>query len=379
MEPNPDAQVLAELLNLQRDTFNARFALARSRWRALSPREWKEVLAESVAPLVFEAQQTNPDRAHAVAEAAYEAALELLAREQLGPRATGAMAVLWRGVLPQVVGIVASEPSRVLNRACNALLEMQQHRLEAAWVGRLRSLASSAAFAGCDAEQFERSLLVLAWRCGLAHARIAALKYLREMPFELARALIGAPDADEESWPSLLGRLEREPFFNPSQAQPSASLGEPSLKIVAQLGDWEAWGGAMAGPPRVLRRNLALWAWSGQAWWRLHADAFGATLSPARFEVPPEQMPAEMQQDQSCGSWKLQVQKQVQKVAGESAPPDGSNQALQVTHGPNAAYGQAQQAVLRGFDGVLWAASDDHLLAFTSRLSMRIFVVARST
>jgi hypothetical protein len=48
-----------------------------------------------------------------------------------------------------------------------------------------------------------------------------------------------------------------------------------------------------------------------------------------------------------------------------------------VTHGPNGAYSEAEAALLRGFDGVLSAASDDHALAFTSRLSMRVFVVAR--
>lgn len=377
-EPNDAAQVLAELLNRDRDKFNARFLIARSRWRALSPGEWKAVLAESVAPVVFAAEQALPERAEAVAEAAYEGALELLARDYLGPRAPSeAMEVLWRDILPRVVSVIALAPRRVLPRACNALLGLRAHGLEAVWARRLRALALSGAFDQSDAEQFEHALLVLAWRCGLAHARRAAFKYLREMPFELARAVVGAPQAEPAAWASLLARLEREPFFNPSQAPSQASDASSKglggrLKIVAQVGEWEAWGGGMASPPHVARRRGALWAWSGRAWWRLHADAFGATLLPARFEVPPDKLPPELAHDESRGGWKLQVQNA--SAAGGGA---GGDEALQVTHGPNAAYAQAESALLRGFDGVLSAASDDHVLAFTTRLSMRIFVVAR--
>ena len=365
MESNDASQVLAELLLREREKFNARFLIARSRWRALSAREWKAVLSESVAPVVYAAQQAIPERAEAIVEAAYDSALELLARDHLGPRARGeSMALLWREVLPRVVLVIAPAPRRVLPRACNALLELRAHGLEEIWVRRLSALALAGAFDKSDAEQFEQALLVLAWRCGLAHARGAALKYLREMPFELACALVGTPEAASEAWDAVLDRLEREPFFNPSQAAANdASAG--NLKIVAQVGEWEAWGGGMSLPPRVARRRGALWAWSGRAWWRLHADAFGATVVPARFDVPPDKLPPELSHDESRGGWKLQVQ----------APAVG--EALQVTHGPNAAYAQGESALLRGFDGVLSAASDDHTLAFTTRLSMRIFVVAR--
>lgn len=365
MESNDAPQVLAELLLREREKFNARFLIARARWRALSAREWKGVLSESVAPLALAAQQAIPERAEAIVEAAYDSALELLARDHLGPRAWGeSMALLWREVLPHVVLVVAPAPRRVLNRASNALLELRAHGLEEVWARRLSALALAGAFDKSGAEQFEQALLILAWRCGLAHARGAALKYLREMPFELARALVGAPQTEPEAWDALLDRLEREPFFNPSQAVSDASAG--SLRIVAQVGEWEAWGGGMSLPPRVARRRGALWAWSGRAWWRLHADAFGATLVPARFDVPPDKLPPELAQDESRGGWKLQVQ---------SAPAVG--ESLQVIHGPNAAYAQAESALLRGFDGVLSAASDDHALTFTTRLSMRIFVVAR--
>ncbi len=361
-------QVLADLLNLQRDKFNARIALAQSRQRGLSSREWKGVLQECVAPLVFAVHQALPERAQAVAEAAYESALKLLARNQLGPRAGGPMLVLWRDVLPLLAPLVAQAPRRALSRASNALLELQAHHLEEVWIKRLHSLAQSGAFASCEVESFERALLVLAWRCGLAHGRQSALKYLSALPFELTRALVGAPDVPEAAWAELVQKMERELFFNPSRA-PEAQ--EKRLKLVAQVGDWEAWGGAMAAPPLVLRRKGALWAWSGRAWWRLHADAFGATLTPARFFIAPEQLPLNLQTDQSCGAWKLQVK----KIAAAS----GSNQALQVTQGANAVYQDAQAALLPGFDGVLSAASDEHLLAFTSRLSMRVFVVARAS
>ena len=365
MESNEAPQVLAELLLRDREKFNARFLVARARWRALSAREWKGVLAESVAPLTLAAQQAVPERAEAIVEAAYDSALELLARDHLGPRARGeSMALLWRDILPRLVLVIAPAPRRVLPRACNALLELRAHGLEEVWVRRLSALALAGTLDKSDAEQFEQALLVLAWRCGLAHARPAALKYLREMPFDLARALVGAPQTEPEAWAALLERLEREPFFNPSQAA-SSDAGAGSLRIVAQVGEWEAWGGGMSLPPRVARRRGALWAWSGRAWWRLHADAFGATLVPARFDVPPDKLPPELSHDESRGGWKLQVQ----------APAVG--EALQVTHGPNAAYAQAESALLRGFDNVLSAASDDHALAFTTRLSMRIFVVAR--
>ena len=320
------AQVLAEILNAERDKFNARFVLARSKWRALSPQEWKIVLAEDVAPLVLATHQAIPERAATVAEAAYESALELLARDQFGPRASGAMAFLWREILPQVAHIVAVQPRRVLNRACNALLELQSHHLAENWILRLRDLAARGAFAKSDAEQFERALLILAWLCGLAHARDSALKYLGELPAELAQSLLGVTKIEPESWAQMLGRLQREPFFDPTQ--PNKERGE-NLRLVATVGDWEAFGGEMSAPPRVLRRRGALWAWSGRAWWRLHADSFGATLSPARFTISPDELPDGLQRDESCGAWKLRAQK-----SASSAENAGAGESLQVTHGP---------------------------------------------
>jgi hypothetical protein len=272
-------QVLAALLLPERDKYNARFALAQSRSRALQPREWKAVLNEDVAPLVFAAQQARADSAPLVAEAAYDEALRLLARNILGPRSNQSASALWRGVLAPCARAVAESPRRVLTRASNALAELRAHHLDGQWTQRAGELASRGLLAKLSAQDLERALFVLAWRCGLAHARGAALESLRALPFELASAIFGVENVSETEWATLRERMEREPFFDPSRG----ATGEERLEIVAQVGDWDAWGGAMAQPPRVARRKGALWAWSGRAWWRLHADAFGATLSPAAF------------------------------------------------------------------------------------------------
>lgn len=108
--------------------------------------------------------------------------------------------------------------------------------------------------------------LVLAWRAGLAEARVAALAAFQGFAVELRRAVFPAGD------PSVVAA---ERFVAPGDV-----LGD-EVALVGAAGGFVGFGGPFARPPRpaVVRDRVV--CTDGDVTCELHADAFGARLVPA--------------------------------------------------------------------------------------------------
>ena len=299
------SEPFARLLRSSRDELNARFAEARQRLPALAGDAFGGFLRDVVDPLVRAVDAVCPERADAVALAAYEVALELVGQRLVGAGARSAgIEATWRCVLPAAARLVAGEPSRVLASLSNAA-----HQVEAtpgakvgAWVDDMTRLAGNCT----NVDELLRLGQVAAWRAGLAHFRLGAIAAATSLPQPLALTAVGA--APNREWAEIEAGLRASEWFDPARSElhhAKASAGQ--LSTVAMVGAFRGFGGVFAVPPRVTHAGGHFHVSSGDECWLLTADLYGATfhrLAPDEARLPPplETLPAGVRLPDGAGA-----------------------------------------------------------------------------
>jgi len=270
---------LASVLRSGRGEFNTRFAAARVRHPDLDADAFAEFIRGAVDPLVVAVASVRADRLTDVALAAYDSALELVGQKLVGPSArTPFVNDAWRRVLPNVAGLVAAEPERLIAAVCNAAHQLSSTPgvKPTAWVDAMARLAVQCA----DSATFLALGQVAAWRAGMAHFRESALAVADKLPESLALAVLGAPSG---RWADVRDRLAADPWYDP--ALPNDSQAKP--RVVARAGGFRGFGGLFTEPPTVAMADDRLFVRAGTQSWLLTADAFGATFhraTPEEFE-----------------------------------------------------------------------------------------------
>jgi hypothetical protein len=266
-------QAFVGALSARRVDYNAQFLAARRASPELDEEAFKVFLSTSVDPVISAVAALDPTAVVEVVDTAYGIGLELLSQRLAGPRASSpALDTGFQQLFPALARFIARAPNVVLPRLCNAL-----HQLATVPGVRSDEWCSAMARLAPSVESIEHLLAlgqVLAWLAGLAHYRAGSLALCRSLPAPLVASALGVPGADV---PSLLARLEQDPWFVPS----APGLG---FRLVGSVGSFRGFGGAFLAPPRVARVDQQLFVISGNDAWLLTLDAFGCTLHRARPE-----------------------------------------------------------------------------------------------
>lgn len=269
------SEPFATILRADRDEYNRRFVEARLRYPALTGEAFGDFLLRVVDGIVAAACAACPERAREVAFCLYDAALELVGQNLVGPWARNPhIEEGWRTVLPVAATHLAEAPGRVTAAVSNAL-----HHLTATpgarphqWIRVLASLAADCP----DADTFLSAGQVAAWTAGLAHYRAGALAILDTLPDPVAAAVLEAPAGADIN--ELRRRLRDDPWYDPSPPEGGRPSPGDRIRIALRAGGFRGFGGLFTEPPRVAAHGDELFVASGGECWLLTADAFGATF-----------------------------------------------------------------------------------------------------
>lgn len=270
------ASALAHALEADRAAYNARFLLARRGGASVDTAAFAAVLADDVAPAVEAVAAVEPNRVAAVVASLYEIALDLLGRDYLGPQARYPdIVAAWRRLLPVLPRLLAAAPAAVAGTVTNAVRSLAA--LPGAspdrWIGRMAALGPEIA----DVAGLRDAGAIVAWQCGLAPLRQAALGIAARLPPAAAAPALGIPAGSTQPVAKALDRLQRDPWWAPGTAA-GAGAGAQALRIVATVGGFKGFGGPFLSPPQILASHGAFYAFDREFVWRLHADRFGAVF-----------------------------------------------------------------------------------------------------
>lgn len=222
-------------------------------------------------------------------DALYGTVLDLYARGFLGPETRHpVIGAAWRRLLPAVPRLVAAEPASIAGAVTNAVhaLAIVPGSRPASWIERMVVLGPLCA----DLAIFRDAGAVVAWQCGMAHLRPAALDAAARLPVAIAAPSLGLPVTDAAGIAAVLARLRDDSWLEPGAAVRPAG-GPRELRVVARAGAFRGFGGPFIEPPTVRSSSGgALYASDRDAAWRLHADRFGTVfrrVGPAKIALPP--------------------------------------------------------------------------------------------
>ena len=274
---------LAEALQAGRERFNALFIQARRAAPNLEPGAFGEFLRTSVAPVVERVAAVEPESLQRVAAELYELSLEMLSRDL--PGRCPVLAENWQEVLGGLPEQLARHPRLFATSITNAL-----YNLETTPGARPRDWVRSMLRLGAE-ERDVPTLLeagkVASWRAGMAHYRDGALAACDELPEALGRTALGL--ADGSTSPELrvvLQRLRSDPWLRPEEVCGNGEGVARRLRLVARVGAFRGFGGTFLRPPRLTFSDGQIFTNDGEAYWVMHADAFGRTLHRAGTAPP---------------------------------------------------------------------------------------------
>jgi hypothetical protein len=275
---------LADALKRGRESFNARFAVARKAGKVDGDALLAH-LAENVDPIVRAVHGEFAEKVDSVTLELYDLSLALFASSLLGPGAKSpAVADAWRTLLPRAAKLLAREPSRVAGSVTNAVHNLAanaatQGTQPAMWTSAMIELAP-----WCGAVQ---ALLdcgkVLAWRCGMVQYRAGALAAARQLDASLASKALGVRSALNAA---ALDRLAADPWLLPQDAAGAAS-NPRRLSVRKTAGDFRGFSGAFIRPPVVANVEGELLVSDGEFTWSLLTDVFGTHMQRVDRPGPP--------------------------------------------------------------------------------------------
>lgn len=263
---------LAEVLEADRERFNAAFAQARHQRPRLDGAAFADHLCLRVAPVIDAVAQVAPQQVRETATVLYDLSLEMLEVDLL---TRPEIDLAWRTLLPAAARSVAAAPRRLVAAVVNGAVQVASVGRVAAegWLGAMRSAATR----DPEASALLAFGQVAAWRAGLAHYRDGALDVAQTLDPPLAALALGLTGDDV---PGLLAQMRDDRWRHP--AAPSSA--RPRLAITARVGAFRGFGGLFRRPPEVSAGDGSLFASDGTDTWLLTADVFGATFH--RVEAP---------------------------------------------------------------------------------------------
>ena len=319
---------LGTALRAGREQFNGLAVEARLLGGGFAEEAFTDALRGPVDALAEAVDRVDPTAVGPVVEAAYRAVLTLTGRGvEVAGRGGGVaeepVAAVWER-LPDMAGVVAADPVRVLGSVINATLSVAATPGVdvPAWVDRIAALgATLAGERAAGVGPWLAAGRVAAWTCGMAHQRATALAAIEGLSPSLVAAAAGVDEPTLASWtptdrwsrprgsaaPRDDGR-DRGPTHPYETQAPIAPNGTPDgqppngtpggaldgasdgLVVGQPVGGFVGFGGPFTQPPRVwLNEDGAIHATGGpdDGVWRLHADAFGSTLVRAAQATVP--------------------------------------------------------------------------------------------
>lgn len=280
---------LAESLKRNRESFNAKFALARRAGAGIEIAAFREHLALPVDAIVCQVAEQFAEKIDSTVTALYELSLELFSENLLGPESNEtAIADAWRTLLPAVPRLIARDPRRVAASVTNAVHQIAQNAgaRPAEWIARMAKLGPR-----CDNLQtFFDVGRVAAWIAGCPQYRQQALHIVRTLPPNFQGALFDCNDQIPESGMlSAIDMLARNPWLSMPEAFAGPDL--KRIRIVRRAGAFRGFTGPFLRPPTVAAAESQLVATDGEGIWILHADVYGCLFLRSKGAKPkPEQL-----------------------------------------------------------------------------------------
>jgi len=277
---------LAEALSRGRLEYNARVVNAK-RSGAVDDGALLATL-RGLDAVVRAAHACDRARTDTVVSALFDAALELLPRGIVGPGARRPeVQALWVALLAAAPRMVCADPSRVVAATMNALTRLADcgGARPSDWAEVMATLSERAA----DVEAWLKAGVVAAWRSGLAHARAGALDACARVPVELSSLALGL---DGATAPEVMSFVVERARADPWAWPPHLASGQqpmPGIKFVGNVGGFRGFGrgGRFIAPPCVGLRDGIFVVSDGERSFELHADFFGATITPIGPAVAP--------------------------------------------------------------------------------------------
>jgi hypothetical protein len=266
---------LTKILRAGRPQFNAQVAEAKHRYPAFKTEDFSNFLIESVDPLVQAVQKAMPDYCSSVLVVAYDIALNLIGRDLAGPHVHNQrMNRLWQTIFPVLAVRVAESPQLVLGALSNALINIEtlSGGRPDQWLDMMQKLAPQTS----SCQQLLNIGVLVAWCCGAAHFRQAALRISSELPDALVLNALGVDKKISTS--VLLQNLENNPWWL-LQLQTTSKQG-----IQKEVGAFSGFGGSFSTPPLVRVNDDGFVVKSGDRYNILIADSYGAVFLPATEE-----------------------------------------------------------------------------------------------
>ena len=263
----------AGFLRERRSSCNAQVSAARTRNPGFDTKGLNAFLSDTLDPLFRAVLAEDPDHARTFADAAFDMAVTLVEHRRAG-NGSGALIIpaLWQRVAPRLARIIAADAKESLGALTNAAIKIARDtevRSEE-WLRLVENIGPAAD----GPAQLRRVAIIAAWRAGVAHGRTAALDAADALPPELARLSVGGR-ADQE-WPALAERLRRDRWWAPAGAG-----GRPEQTA----GSFAGFGGKFVEPPSIAADGDDFLVRSGGLYFRLIADAFGATVRASEYRA----------------------------------------------------------------------------------------------
>src|SRR5262249_15954943 len=203
---------LARVLAAGRPQFNARVVEAKHRYPALDTAAFTAFLRTSLDAILRSVAEVAPDRVAAVTMVAYDMALELVGQALAGPGARNEFVDrVWQVLAPKVARLISEQPMQTLGALSNAVVNIAKTpnaRIDQ-WVNGMTDLARYADSMACV-----RGLgQITAWRCGLPHFRLGAIRAADQLPENVALAAVGA--SADAKWTTVRTSFLADPWWVP--------------------------------------------------------------------------------------------------------------------------------------------------------------------
>lgn len=259
---------MAEALDVRRDRFNAIVATVRRARPQFDTAVLAEQLRGPVAAVVESCAAHTPGSGPSVLAALFEPIVELVGQRRLGGGTHDALLT----ALPELAPALVDSPREVFASLANAMFHLQSFALPVEpWLRRVVRAGEAG-----DVATVLRAGQVAAWAVGLAHYRRSALATAAALSGDALAAALDAPVAlDVEA---TVTALRRDRWARPDGTRVSSDV------VAHAVGGFRGFGGPFLAPPAVAVDGDRLVVTSGAGAWRLHADAFGATLTRTELD-----------------------------------------------------------------------------------------------
>lgn len=280
-------------LKALRSVLNERVETTRRSPTGLDTEAFSEFLAYGVDPIVRSLASNSPDRLPIVVDELFTMALSVVSTGHAGPAARhDYVNRLWGDVAPSLSALIAYDTVESLGALTNAMIKVagNRHINSEYWLSFIGHIAPEAK----DIAALKSLCIIAAWRSGGAALRGAALEAADALPQNLACKVVGAPNTAK--WDAVHDRLCRDMWWRPDGVESSGHV----------IGGFAGFQGSFLEPPIVKPAEEGFWVQSGELYFHLTVDGFGANLHAidiedevAEFDTVKAATPTKMKANQA--------------------------------------------------------------------------------